>query len=313
MLELIFALYTLWSHILHLIHLWNELSPALRWAGTGFILLFIELNTGRALAILLAGAAFVTIIPALLLPPGTLELQVIFFTLVASIAIYNRPLLLKLYVGDKNLHPEASERALQRPATCVKSIEGHLKSGTVRVGGHEWPAMAVDDHMVAPGASIRVIGRRDESLLVDVVEVSESAIPVAGPKLVGKSAVWTGRGTVARAKKEWPARPWPPDTRLEPGKPVTILGGNSVTLFVEPEREPGHHQDAVTGIEASHDATAICRETVRGLTRPGTVLHRGVLWRARANLKTEIITEGERVRVLERDGAMLVVCRAESA
>lgn len=313
MLELIFALYTLWSHILHLIHLWNELPLPLRWAGTGFILLFIELNTGRAVAILLAGAAFTTVVPSLILPPETLGLQAIFFLLASSIAIYNRPLLLKLYIGDRDLHPEATERVLGRAAVCIKPIDGHLKSGIVRVAGHEWPAQAVGGHTVAPGEPIRVIGRRDESLLVDVDEIGKSTVLGAGPKLAGRHGVWAGSGEITLAKKKWPARPWPPGTPLEPGKPVTILGGNSITLFVEPQREPGHHQEAVTGVEAAHKAVGICKETVRGLTEPGAVLHNGVLWRARANLNTEIIAEGESVRILERDGAVLIVCRVDTA
>ena len=302
-----------WNHIQHLIHQWSELSLPLRWAGTGFVLLFFELNTERALAILFAGAAFATVVPALILPPETLGYQVIFFLLVSSIAIYNRPRLLKLYVGDRNLHPEMTERVLGRPAVCTKPIEGHLKSGTVRVAGHEWPALAVGGHRVAADEPVRVIGRRDGSLLVDVDEIGKSTVLDAVPKLTGRRGVWTGPGAVALAKKEWPARPWPPGTPLEPGRPVTVLGGNSMTLFVEPERAPGHHQEAVAGVEATHNAVGICKETVRGLTEPGTVLHNGILWRARADRTTEIIAKGESVRVLERDGAVLIVGRADTA
>ncbi len=158
-----------------------------------------------------------------------------------------------------------------------------------------------------------IVGRRDGSLLIDVDEIGKSTVLGVGPRLAGASARWTDSGTIALAKKEWPARPWPPGTPLEPGRPVTVLGGNSVTLFVEPERAPGHHQEAVAGIETTHNAVGICKETVRGLTEPGAVLHNGVLWRARADRNTEVIAEGESVRVLERDGAVLIVRRADTA
>ncbi len=312
MLELIFALYTLWSHILHLLHLWNEVPLPLRWAGTGFILLFIELNTGRALAIVLAAAAFLTVIPALILPPETLGLQIFFFLLTAGIGIYNRPMLLKMYVGDRDLHPETTERMLGRPAVCVKPINGHLKSGLVRVAGHEWPALAIESHTIISGASVRIVGRCDGVLLVDVDEIGKSTVVGPGPKLAGRAGIWAGPAAVTIAKRDWPAMAWPPSTPLEKGKPVTILGGNSQVLIVEPQREPGHHQEAVGGVEAAHTAVGICKETVQGLAEPGTVLHHGVLWRARADRTTEVIAAGERVQIMERDGAVLIVRRSET-
>src|SRR3972149_11300853 len=107
------------THSRDLIEKWHELPVALRWAGTGFIFAFVEINLHHwhFISIWFAVAAFSAALVAWLVP-SALILQGFVFAAVAGIGFYYRPVVLNKYIGTGDHFTPPPDRLLGGEARC---------------------------------------------------------------------------------------------------------------------------------------------------------------------------------------------------
>ena len=306
-MELITGLLVFFGHLKHLVHIWNELPLPMRWVGTGFILIFVELNSRQAVAIWLALAAFLTAVPALFMTENLLSVQVVIFTSLAAVGIYNRPIILRNYVGEGDKFPVPAKRLIGRTAVCTASLARAGETGLVSVAGHEWRALEISRSLVATGEKVAVIGRHGTVLLVRLGEAGAQPDLARIDQVIGAPATWAGGGRVTVRGATGPAVIWPPGAKFASGQPVTIIGLDRRKLIVEAAGGTKKKSGDFVG------SLGVCKEAIVGRREPGTADIEGVLWTARAFKEGLRIEPDQAVRVVEMDGAVVIVTDVLSA
>ena len=137
------------------------------WIAVALILAIIEVANVSLVAGFVAVGAVGAAIAAFL----GLDLigQSIVFALVSlvGVLVVRRPLLRYL---ESRQGPEIRSGAagmIGQVALVVDPIAGPLQRGHVRIAGEDWPALSRDGRPVEQGATIRVVGIRGTTLLVE--------------------------------------------------------------------------------------------------------------------------------------------------
>lgn len=301
LIELIITLITPLQHTYHILHAWNELPLHYRWVGTGFILILVELQLRRSITIWPAGAAFVTAIPSMFLSKDTLPLQTTLFFGLTGIGFYLRPLVIAKYVGKEDLHPAPAQRIMGATAECTHKVEGYKRPGAIRLGGHAWTAIEPFGQSIQRHEDVRVIGRRDMTLLVEKTSAKRSKLLKLSGRLIGKHATWIYDHKIILADRAWRALYFPPDDLMGVGQTVKIIGLTAKGILVERDQDFGVDPARIIGM------IAVCREAIEEPELAGAANLNGVAWSARSWNGKETIPVGDLVRVVEVDGAVLMV------
>ncbi|MGH3865718.1 MAG: NfeD family protein [Pseudonocardiaceae bacterium] len=124
------------------------------WLIIAAVLGVAELLTVTAALGLLSGAALITSVSAAVGLPVPLQLAVFALAAAAGIVVL-RPIAARHMLAPQ-LHRFGVDALVGRTAYVVCEVTG--QDGTVRIGGEQWTARALDDRLVIPvGAAVDVI------------------------------------------------------------------------------------------------------------------------------------------------------------
>lgn len=127
---------------------------AIFWACLFVILLILELMTAGLVTIWFCGGAIVALVLSLFNLP--VWIQVSAFAVVSILLlIFTRPIVKKL--KNKKVAPMNTDRVLNRKCVVLEDINGLSASGSVKIDGIIWSAIAKDENQtIAKGTKVIV-------------------------------------------------------------------------------------------------------------------------------------------------------------
>lgn len=144
------------------------MDPQYWWLIAGILLFLVEIFTPGFFAASLGIGAFVASLAAFL--GGSIEVQVLLFSLISVISIFVFRPLIKKYLYKTIDVPTNADALIGKSGVVVQPIDENLGHGRVAIDGDEWQyVLAAPNTQVAKGDRVRVVSRDSIVLTVELL------------------------------------------------------------------------------------------------------------------------------------------------
>ena len=138
------------------------------WLVILILAVVVEVLTMGLTTIWFAGGALVAIIATLLYAPVAIQV-ILFFAVSLLLLFFTRPVAVKYFNRDRV--KTNVESLVGRQAIVISEISNIQGIGQVTVGGQQWSARSVNDHVIIPaGAVVNVLSINGVKLIVKADE-----------------------------------------------------------------------------------------------------------------------------------------------